>query len=69
MGGVYSDNCENLNTTNMLQELILCYQGRTDPTKVADVRIECIKNIKEHFPYFELGVEQDAMYKPLSKKQ
>ena len=37
MGGVNSDNCKNLNTTNMLQELILCYQGRTDPTKVADV--------------------------------
>ena len=37
MGGVYSDNCENLNTTNMLQELILCYQGRTGRTKVADV--------------------------------
>ena len=37
MGSVYSDNCENLNTTNMLQELILCYQGRTGPTKVADV--------------------------------
>ena len=37
MGGVNSDNCKNLNTTNMLQELILCYQGRTDPAKVADV--------------------------------
>ena len=37
MGGVYSDNCENLNTTNMLQELILCCQGRTGPTKVAGV--------------------------------
>ena len=37
MGGVYSDNCENLNTTNMLQDLILCQQGRTGPTKVADV--------------------------------
>ena len=37
MGGVNSDNCKNLNSTNMLQELILCYQGRTGPTKVADV--------------------------------
>ena len=37
MVGVYPDKCENLDTTNMLQELILCYQGRTGPTKVADV--------------------------------
>ena len=37
MGGVYPDNCENLDTTNMLRQLILCYQGRTGPTKVADV--------------------------------
>ena len=37
MGGVNSDNCTNPNTTNMLQELILCYQGRTGPTKDANV--------------------------------
>ena len=37
MGGVYPDNCENLDTINMLRQLILCYQGRTGPTKVADV--------------------------------
>ena len=37
MGGVYPDNCENLDTTNMLRQLILCSQGRTGPTKVADV--------------------------------
>ena len=67
MGGVYPDNCENLDTTNMLRQLILCYQGRTGPTKVADVL--STSSIKEHFPYFELGVEQDAMYKPLSIKQ
>ena len=23
-----------------------------------------LRVMKEHFPYFELGVEQDAMYKP-----
>ena len=28
-----------------------------------------LRVIKEHFPYFELGVEQDAMYRPLSVKQ
>ena len=57
MGGVYPDNCENLDTTNMKnrpEESCWC--------------IEHIKNIKEHFPYFELGVEEDVMYKPLSIK-
>ena len=27
-----------------------------------------LRVIEEDFPYFELGVEQDAMYKPLSIK-
>ena len=68
MGGVYSDNCKNLNTTNMLQELITLLSRSNRP----DERCQCIehiKNIKEHFPYFELGVEEDVMYKPLSIKQ
>ena len=34
MGGGYPDN---LDTTKMLQELIVCCQGRVGPTKVVDV--------------------------------
>ena len=47
----------------------MCYYDSTN-NGLIDARFFylILRVIKEHFPYFGLGVEQDAMYKPLSMK-
>ena len=47
----------------------MCYYDSTN-NGLIDARFFylTLRVIKEHFPYFGLGVEQDAMYKPLSMK-
>ena len=52
-----------------LAQSAMCYYDSTN-NGLIDARFFylILRVIKEHFPYFGLGVEQDAMYKPLSMK-
>jgi len=46
-----------------------CYNARTSRKKMADILSTEIKKIKEHYPHFELEIEQDATHTPLLIKQ
>ena len=59
----------NLLARDMAQSAMCLYDSTNNDLTDARFFYLILRVIKEHFPYFELAVEQDAMYKPLSIKQ